>query len=73
MSSLKVCHFMIMADLGPSSDKISVGSAVKHLKVGQRVAMEPGATCRVCDACKSGQYEVYFLKHSVNPGAHVHD
>ncbi|GJJ13430.1 hypothetical protein Clacol_007684 [Clathrus columnatus] len=35
-----------------------VGSAVKHLKVGQRVAMEPGATCRVCDACKAGQYEL---------------
>ncbi|THH32895.1 hypothetical protein EUX98_g1264 [Antrodiella citrinella] len=35
-----------------------VGSKVKHLKAGDRVAMEPGATCRVCDACKTGRYEL---------------
>jgi len=35
-----------------------VGPNVKHLKPGMRVAMEPGATCRVCDACKSGRYEL---------------
>ncbi|KAF5388228.1 hypothetical protein D9615_000511 [Tricholomella constricta] len=35
-----------------------VGPDVKHLKVGDRVAMEPGATCRKCDACKSGRYEL---------------
>ncbi|KAG6873737.1 hypothetical protein C0995_011556 [Termitomyces sp. Mi166 len=35
-----------------------VGPDVKHLKVGDRVAMEPGATCKRCDACKSGRYEL---------------
>ncbi|KJA30137.1 hypothetical protein HYPSUDRAFT_32232 [Hypholoma sublateritium FD-334 SS-4] len=35
-----------------------VGSNVKHLKVGDRVAMEPGATCRVCESCKAGRYEL---------------
>lgn len=35
-----------------------VGPDVKHLKVGQRVAVEPGATCRVCDACIAGTYEL---------------
>ncbi|KAJ7180212.1 xylitol dehydrogenase [Mycena crocata] len=35
-----------------------VGPNVKHLKVGDRVAMEPGATCRTCDACKSGRYNL---------------
>ncbi|KZT41191.1 xylitol dehydrogenase [Sistotremastrum suecicum HHB10207 ss-3] len=35
-----------------------VGSKVKHLKVGTRVALEPGATCRVCDDCKAGRYEL---------------
>lgn len=35
-----------------------VGPNVKTLKVGDRVAMEPGATCRKCDACKSGRYEL---------------
>jgi len=28
------------------------------MKVGDRVALEPGATCRTCDACKSGRYEL---------------
>ncbi|EJD35299.1 xylitol dehydrogenase [Auricularia subglabra TFB-10046 SS5] len=36
----------------------SVGSKVKTLKPGDRVALEPGASCRVCDACKSGRYEL---------------
>ncbi|KAH9482565.1 putative D-xylulose reductase A [Psilocybe cubensis] len=35
-----------------------VGSNVKTLKVGDRVAMEPGATCRNCDACKAGRYNL---------------
>ncbi|KAI0774214.1 xylitol dehydrogenase [Fomes fomentarius] len=35
-----------------------VGKRVKHLKEGDRVAMEPGATCRVCDDCKRGRYEL---------------
>ncbi|TBU32833.1 xylitol dehydrogenase [Dichomitus squalens] len=35
-----------------------VGSKVADLKPGDRVAMEPGATCRKCDACKRGRYEL---------------
>jgi len=35
-----------------------VGSKVKGLAPGARVAMEPGASCRTCDACKSGRYEL---------------
>ncbi|KAF8528960.1 xylitol dehydrogenase [Hysterangium stoloniferum] len=35
-----------------------VGSKVKTLQVGQRVALEPGQTCRTCDACKAGSYEL---------------
>ncbi|KAE9397113.1 GroES-like protein [Gymnopus androsaceus JB14] len=35
-----------------------VGSKVKHVKVGDRVAVEPGSTCRTCDACKSGRYNL---------------
>ncbi|KAF7776014.1 hypothetical protein Agabi119p4_4407 [Agaricus bisporus var. burnettii] len=35
-----------------------VGSNVKHLKAGDRVAMEPGATCKKCDLCKAGRYEL---------------
>lgn len=35
-----------------------VGSKVNTLRVGQRVALEPGQTCRICDACKAGSYEL---------------
>ncbi|KDR83630.1 hypothetical protein GALMADRAFT_235925 [Galerina marginata CBS 339.88] len=36
----------------------TVGPDVKHLKPGDRVAMEPGATCRKCEACKAGRYNL---------------
>lgn len=35
-----------------------VGSAVTTLKVGDRVAMEPGICCRRCEPCKSGKYNL---------------
>lgn len=35
-----------------------VGSAVSDLKVGDRVAIEPGYPCRRCDTCKRGQYNL---------------
>lgn len=35
-----------------------VGSNVHHLKVGDRVALEPGATCGQCEYCKSGRYNL---------------
>jgi len=33
-----------------------VGSAVSSLKVGDRVAIEPGYPCRRCTTCKAGRY-----------------
>ncbi|XP_055549199.1 sorbitol dehydrogenase-like [Wyeomyia smithii] len=35
-----------------------VGARVKHLQVGDRVAIEPGYGCRVCDYCKAGRYNL---------------
>lgn len=35
-----------------------VGAAVKHLKVGDRVAVEPGVPCRLCGYCKDGRYHL---------------
>lgn len=35
-----------------------VGSEVKHLKVGDRVAIEPGVPCRMCNYCKEGRYNL---------------
>ena len=37
---------------------VALGSAVKHLKIGDRVALEPGKTCGHCKACKAGQYNL---------------
>jgi len=31
---------------------------VKHLKIGDRVAIEPGVPCRMCDWCKEGRYNL---------------
>lgn len=35
-----------------------IGKSVKHLKVGDRVAIEPGVPCRYCDHCKQGRYNL---------------
>ncbi|KAI4525680.1 chaperonin 10-like protein [Schizophyllum commune] len=35
-----------------------VGPKVTNVKPGDRVAVEPGATCGSCDACKSGHYNL---------------
>lgn len=35
-----------------------VGKNVKHLKPGERVAIEPGVPCRRCDFCKRGRYNL---------------
>uniref|UniRef100_A0A146L8Y1 Sorbitol dehydrogenase n=2 Tax=Lygus hesperus TaxID=30085 RepID=A0A146L8Y1_LYGHE len=35
-----------------------VGKNVKNLKVGDRVAIEPGVACRTCSFCKEGQYNL---------------
>ncbi|KAK7076549.1 hypothetical protein SK128_005822 [Halocaridina rubra] len=32
------------------------GQKVMHLKIGDRVAVEPGGPCRICTFCKSGKY-----------------
>ncbi|MEY4750533.1 MAG: hypothetical protein RIQ60_2747 [Pseudomonadota bacterium] len=37
---------------------VQVGSAVKHLKAGDRVAMEPGMPCRTCEWCTTGRYHL---------------
>ena len=48
-----------------AGEVVAVGREVRGLRVGQRVAIEPGATCGICAYCKSGRYnlcpEVRFL------------
>ncbi|MBE5972713.1 MAG: NAD(P)-dependent alcohol dehydrogenase [Lachnoclostridium sp.] len=44
---------------------VEVGPGVENLKVGDKVALEPGITCGQCEFCKSGRYnlcpDVVFL------------
>ncbi|KAF9247310.1 chaperonin 10-like protein [Melanogaster broomeanus] len=66
-------HFLVHGRIGdyvlkPGSDMVlghessgvvyQVGHSVTHLKPGDRVALEPGATCRRCEACKEGRYQL---------------
>jgi L-iditol 2-dehydrogenase len=37
---------------------VEVGPKVKHLKEGDRVALEPGKTCGKCEFCRSGKYNL---------------
>ncbi|PMD54334.1 GroES-like protein [Hyaloscypha bicolor E] len=37
---------------------VEVGSAVKSVKVGDRIALEPGTPCRRCTPCLAGHYNL---------------
>lgn len=42
----------------PGGTVVEVGKNVKHLKVGDRVALEPGKTCGHCEFCRTGRYNL---------------
>lgn len=42
----------------PGGTVVEVGKNVKHLKVGDRVALEPGKTCGHCEFCKTWRYNL---------------
>ncbi|XP_070542963.1 sorbitol dehydrogenase-like [Ptychodera flava] len=46
--------------LGHESSGIvtALGEGVKNLKIGDRVAIEPGVPCRMCEFCKGGRYNL---------------
>jgi L-iditol 2-dehydrogenase len=58
----KIGDFVVEGDfiLGHecAGEVVQVGSEVKSLKVGDRVALEPGKTCGVCEFCKEGKYNL---------------
>ena len=41
-----------------AGEVVEVGSGVKNLAVGDRVALEPGKTCGKCEFCKEGRYNL---------------
>jgi L-iditol 2-dehydrogenase len=48
-----------------------VGSGVKDLAPGDRVAMEPGIPCRMCCSCKEGRYNICDeMKFFATPPVH---
>lgn len=42
----------------PGGTVVEVGKNVTHLKVGDRLALEPGKTCGHCEFCKQGKYNL---------------
>ncbi|GIP15927.1 sorbitol dehydrogenase [Paenibacillus montaniterrae] len=41
-----------------AGEVVAIGEAVKHVQVGDRVAVEPGVTCGRCEYCKAGRYNL---------------
>ncbi|XP_014223822.1 sorbitol dehydrogenase-like [Trichogramma pretiosum] len=41
-----------------SGTVIKLGKEVKHLQIGDKVAIEPGIPCRICNFCKKGKYNL---------------
>lgn len=56
--------------LGHESSGIvtSIGSNVTSLKIGDKVAMEPGIPCRRCKPCRGGKYNLcYEMRFAATP------
>jgi L-iditol 2-dehydrogenase len=51
----QVVHFPFPVGHEGSGEVIAIGDAVKNIKVGQRIAIEPAMSCGVCDQCLSGR------------------
>jgi len=58
----RIGDFVVRAPmvLGHESSGVveAVGAAVTHLQKGDRVTLEPGIPCRMCDFCKTGRYNL---------------
>ncbi|KAL0111517.1 hypothetical protein PUN28_013015 [Cardiocondyla obscurior] len=64
-------HYLVEGRIGPFIVKkpmiigheaagtvVKLGKNVKNLKIGDRVAIEPGVPCRMCIYCKEGNYNL---------------
>lgn len=43
---------------GPKVEGQKKGAAKQVLRVGDKVTLEPGVTCRMCPDCRGGRYQV---------------
>lgn len=41
-----------------AGDVVALGEGVTDLKIGDRVALEPGSSCGVCELCRKGMYNL---------------
>ncbi len=53
-----VVEFPFVPGHEPGGTVVEVGKNVTHLKVGDRVAPEPGKTCGHCEFCRTGRYNL---------------
>ncbi len=53
-----IVQFPFVLGHEPGGTVVGVGKNVKHLKVGDRVALEPGKTCGHCEFCRTGRYNL---------------
>lgn len=42
----------------PAGTVVEIGSNVTHLSIGDKVTLEPGATCGACEFCTKGKYNL---------------
>ncbi|MDR1288676.1 MAG: NAD(P)-dependent alcohol dehydrogenase [Treponema sp.] len=53
-----VVKFPFVLGHEPGGVVVETGSEVKHLKPGDKVALEPGKTCGHCEFCRTGRYNL---------------
>jgi len=60
-----------------AGEVVGVGSEVASVKAGDRVLVHPGLSCRVCEACTSGnelfcrEFKIWGFQTGPNDGAHA--
>jgi hypothetical protein len=52
-------------EAGPKASGEKKGAAKQVLRVGDRVTLEPGVTCRMCPDCRGGRYQVSLHAGSI--------